>query len=98
MFLLVTVLRSIRSDFAPEIWTSLGVETTPALFSLSEMWVGLFVTIASGVAVLISDNLRAFRFALASGIIGFIILLVATLGQQSGYIPPFAFMVLIGIG
>ncbi|MCA9134463.1 MAG: hypothetical protein KDA45_14940, partial [Planctomycetales bacterium] len=25
MFLLVTVTRSIRSDFAPEIWTSLGV-------------------------------------------------------------------------
>ncbi len=64
MFLLVTVLRSIRSDFAPEIWISLGVETKPELFSFSEMWVGLFVTLASGIAVLISDNRRAFRFAL----------------------------------
>lgn len=98
MFLLVTVLRSVRSDFAPEIWTSLGVETTPELFSYSEICVGLFVTLASGVAVLISDNFRAFRFALASCVVGFIILLMATMGQQSGQISPFVFMVLIGVG
>jgi hypothetical protein len=98
MFLLVTVLRSIRSDFAPEIWTSLGVETKPELYSFSEMWVGLLVTMASGIAVLITDNYRAFRFALASCIIGFVVLLLATIGQQSGQISPFVFMVLIGVG
>ncbi len=98
MFLLVTVLRSIRSDFAPEIWTSLGVETTPRLFSYSEMWVGLLVTLASGIAIFISDNRRAFRFALVSCVIGFIVLLSAALGQQSGRITPFLFMVLIGVG
>ena len=98
MFLLVTILRSIRSDFAPEIWTSLGVETTPAIFSWSEIWVGILVTLASGVAVLISDNFRAFRFALISCIVGFCVLLLATIGQQSGQLSAFAFMVLIGVG
>lgn len=98
MFLLITVLRSVRSDFAPEIWTSLGVETTPRLFSFSEMWVGLLVTLASGIAIFISDNHRAFRFALLTCVAGFVVLLSAAIGQQSGRIPPFLFMVLIGVG
>ncbi len=98
MFLLITVLRSVRSDFAPEIWTSLGVETTPELFSFSELWVGLLVTLSSGIAVLISDNQRAFRAALAMCILGAVVLLLATLAQQAGRIAPFSFMVLIGVG
>ncbi len=98
MFLLVTVLRSIRSDFAPAIWESLGVTTTPELFSYSEMWVGLGVTLANGISVLVADNYRAFRLALWVCIIGFVILLLASFGQQAGHISPFVFMVLIGIG
>lgn len=98
MFLLVTVVRSIRSDFAPEIWKSLGVTTTPELFSYSEMWVGLAVTLGNGAAILISNNYRAFRFALGTCVVGFIILILATAGQHAGRISPFFFMVLIGVG
>lgn len=98
MFLLVTILRSIRSDFAPEIWTSLGVATKPAIFSYSEMWVGLAVTIINGAAVWLRDNYHAFLAALATCIVGFVILLGATFAQQSDTISPFAFMVLIGVG
>ncbi|QDV27805.1 DUF5690 family protein [Aureliella helgolandensis] len=98
MFLLVTVLRSIRSDFAPQIWESLGVTTTPEIFSYSEIWVGLAVTLANGAAALVSDNYRGFKLALATCTAGFIILLLSTLGQHSGVISPFLFMVLIGIG
>src|SRR5690606_31055796 len=82
MFLLVTTLRSIRSDFAPEIWRSLGVTTTPALFSYSELWVGLSVTLATGAAVWMRDNYRAFQLALATCVAGLGVLLMATLGQH----------------
>ncbi|MEO8268403.1 MAG: DUF5690 family protein [Aureliella sp.] len=98
MFLLVTVLRSIRSDFAPDIWKSLGVSTTPELFSFSEIWVGLAVTLANGIAILVIDNYRAFRFALATCVIGLVILLMATWGEQMRVISPFMFMVLLGTG
>ena len=98
MFLLVTVLRSIRSDFAPDIWKSLGISTTPELFSYSEMWVGLAVTLANGIAILVIDNYRAFRLALATCVVGLSILLAATLGEQLQVISPFVFMVLLGIG
>ncbi len=98
MFLLVTVLRSIRSDFAPDIWNSLGVKTTPELFSYSELWVGLAVTLANGAAVLVVDNYRAFRLALATCVAGFILMLLATVGQHMGQVSPFVFMVLLGVG
>jgi len=98
MFLLVTVVRSIRSDFAPEIWKSLGVTTTPELFSYSELWVGLGVTLVNGAAVLVVNNYRAFQLALWTCVLGFAILLAATWGQHAGHISPFLFMVLIGVG
>jgi hypothetical protein len=98
MFLLVTVLRSIRSDFAPDIWKSLGVTTTPELFSYTELWVGLAVTLVNGMAVIIANNYLAFRTALATCILGFVVLLLATVGQHAGHVSPFWFMVLLGVG
>ncbi|WP_197453107.1 DUF5690 family protein [Rosistilla oblonga] len=98
MYLLVTIVRSVRSDFAPQIWESLGVTTTPELFSYSELWVGLGVTLANGAAMLVGDNYRGFKLALATCSIGFAILLMSTYGQHVGLISPFLFMVLIGVG
>ncbi len=98
LFLLVTILRSVRSDFAPEIWSSLGTTTTPDLFTRSEFWVGIIVTLFNGAAVLIVDNQRAFRFALCLCGIGAIVVVMATLGQQSGQVAAYPFMILLGVG
>ncbi|MEZ6080787.1 MAG: DUF5690 family protein [Pirellulaceae bacterium] len=98
MFFLISLLKSIRSDFMPDIWKSLGITTSPALFSYSELLVGLTVTLANGAAVLVINNYRAFQLALATCIAGCVVLLLATLGEQTQVISPFAFMVLIGVG
>ena len=49
-YLLVTVLRSLRADFAPEIWAGLGVDAKPSIFTASEFWValGIMLEIAKG--------------------------------------------------
>ena len=98
MFLLVTVLRSIRSDFAPEIWTSLGVDAKPELFSYTEIWVGLMVTLVNGAAVLVSDNYRALRAAVLVSVLGFVVLFAAVYGFDIKLVSPFLFMVLVGVG
>lgn len=36
-YLLITVLRSIRADFAPEIWSGLGHGDQSAIFTQSEL-------------------------------------------------------------
>jgi len=98
MYLAVTIVRSIRSDFAPEIWQSMGSAAAPSSFTQTELWVALGVLIANGGAVLISDNRRAFLVSLATCGLGLCLLPVALLGHSGGLFSTFDFMVLIGLG
>jgi hypothetical protein len=98
MFLLVTVLRSVRSDFAPEIWGGLQENTEPDAFTWSEMAVGAGVLLAAGATVLIRDNARAFSVALALAATGAALVAVSMLLLQAGLLSPLAFMSLHGLG
>jgi hypothetical protein len=99
VFLLITVLRSVRADFAPEIWKGLLGETAPpALFAWSEITVAGGVLVLSGAAVWIGDNRRAFFFGLTLAVGGAALVGAALLGLRAGSLSPFAFMVLQGIG
>lgn len=98
LYLLITIVRSLRSDFAREIFLSLGDEALPASFAWSEIWVGLVTLVVSGAAVLIADNRRALLAALVICGAGAGLLACALLGQQAGWFGPFPFMVLLGIG
>ncbi len=97
-YLLVTVLRSARADFAPEIWAGLGVTGQPAVFAYSEMAVAACVLVLNGAAVFIPDNRRAFTYALWVAAAGSLVVAAALLGLQTGVLPPLAFMVLHGVG
>jgi Family of unknown function (DUF5690) len=96
-YLLATFLRSIRADFATEIWSGLGFSRAPAIFTQSELIVGIGVTAVSGLTMYIRNHIRAFEFSLFCGLVGFLICLVAV-GGLSGGLDPFLFMVLIGLG
>lgn len=97
-YLLITVLRSIRADFAPEIWSGLGLGGQPVIFTQSELWVTLGVVLANGACVLVKDNRRAFLLGLGVSVAGLGFALLALLGHRSGALSPFAFMVLLGVG
>jgi hypothetical protein len=98
LYLLVTVVRSVRADFAPEIWRSLGEAAPPALFTRTELWVALGVLLANGAAVLIRDNRRAFVLSLATCGVGVALLGCATLGRDRWGLSPVQSMVLLGLG
>jgi hypothetical protein len=97
-YVLITVLRSVRADFAPEIWRGLGAVMAPALFTRSELWVALVVVVANGALVLVRDNRRAYRIGLALSVAGVLLALGALAGQRWGGLAPFPFMVLLGVG
>ena len=97
VYLLVTLLRSVRADFAVELWAGLGFKQTPSLFTTSELLVSIGVIIITGLAVLISNHYKAFRFSLFTSFIGFLIVLLAVFGLYGG-LGKFPFMVLIGLG
>lgn len=97
-YLLLTILRSVRADFAPEIWQGLGYKGQPAVFTRSELFVMFGVIIANGMAVLIRNNRRAFFTALGTAFGGFGLAALGLAGWSGGWIGGFAFMVLIGLG
>ena len=97
VYLFVTLLRSIRADFAPELWKGLGYQQTPEVFTQSELLVSFGVVIINGLAIFILNHYKAFRFSLFTCLGGFIIVLLAVWGLQYG-LGKFPFMVLLGLG
>jgi len=97
-YLLITILRSLRADFAPELWVALGTKGQPGVFTRSEIWVTLGVVAVNGSVFLVRDNRRSFFLALAVSLGGLIGAAVAVVGQRSGALGGFPFMVFLGLG
>jgi len=97
-YLLITILRSIRADFAPEIWTGLGYQSRPEVFTNSELLVGMGVMVINGCGVFVRDNRRAFFFALSTAFAGLVLIGAALVGLRNERLSGFAFMVLVGLG
>ena len=97
-YLLITVLRSVRADFAPEIWAGLQAEVSPDVYGWSETAVaaGALVTIA--LTVLVRDNRRAFLGGIGLAIAGSLLIPVALVGQSTGVLTPLPFMIVLGLG
>ena len=96
-YLFVTLLRSIRADFAPEIWKALGYRQDPTLFTTSELLVSLGVLLISALAIFILNHYQAFRFSLLTSLGGFLLLPLSVWALSHG-LDRFTFMVLIGFG
>ncbi|HEY1068640.1 MAG TPA: DUF5690 family protein, partial [Pirellulales bacterium] len=98
MYLAMTIVRSVRGDFAPEIWRDLGSPAASSTFTFSESLVALGVLAVNGAGVLIADNRRAFFVALATCLLGFALTAIALGAHRVEAISDFNFMVLIGLG
>lgn len=96
MYLMVTILRSMRADFQPELWKGLGTGSPPSIFTYSEMWVALIVIGINGYAVRVRDNARAFSLSLLTCGAGIVMAFLTVIAWQQRWITPFGFMVLIG--
>ena len=97
-YLLVTILRSLRADFAPEIWAALGTTGQPGVFIRSELWVTLGIVAVNGSVFLVRDNRRSFFLSLAVSLGGLLAATVAVIGQRSGWLEGLPFMILLGLG
>ena len=98
IYVLLTIIRSIRDDFAVEIWQEMDVSDEPTVFARSEFWVMFGVIVFNGLAFLIKDNRVAFLTTLSCLCVGFLIVLASVFGYRSGTLAPMEFMILIGLG
>lgn len=98
VYLLITILRSVRADFAPELWQSLGFAGQPGIFTQSELVVAAVVISATALSVLIQDNRAAFFTAVGASLAGAALVGGAAVAVRGELIGGFAFMVLVGLG
>jgi hypothetical protein len=98
VYVLTTIIRTIRDDFAVEIWRDMGIDREPSIFARSELWVAAVVTGLNALAILIKQNLTAIRLTIGLMCVAFGLIFVSTLLQSTGRISPFVFMVACGIG
>ncbi len=98
VYVLLTVVRSIRDDFAVEIWQGLGVDDEPSVFARSEFWVMIGVVVINGSIIWIKDNRVAFLSSLGLLAVGFLIVTLSIVGHSLSWFSPMVFMVLLGLG
>ena len=98
IYVLLTVIRSLRDDFAVEIWQQMGVADEPAVFARSEFWVMVGVIVINGFTIYIKNNRTAFLTSIAVIGSGFSVVLAAVYGYRSDYLSPMLFMVMLGSG
>ncbi|MBM82756.1 MAG: hypothetical protein CMJ78_19515 [Planctomycetaceae bacterium] len=98
VYVALTTLRSVRDDFAVEIWRDLSGTTRPAVFAQTETIVMIAVVTLNAATFLIVRNRTAFMMSLMIVIAGFGLVAGASILQTTGMVGPFMFMVLSGIG
>ena len=77
------MLRSVRADFAPELWRGLGEPAAPEVFTRSELFVAVGVLVVSGFVIYLRSNRVAFFVSLTTGLTGFVLIAGALVGLQA---------------
>lgn len=97
-YVLLTVLRDFRDNFANELWTELGYSSQPSIFTKTEIPVSLIVLFCMGLLILVKNNFKAFLINHYIIIAGYAVALVSTGLFTQHYIGAVAWMTLTGTG
>lgn len=97
-YVLLTILRDFRDNFANELWTELGYSSQPSIFTKTEIPVSLIVLFCMGLLILVKNNVKAFLINHYIIIAGYALTLIATVLFTRHYIGAVAWMTLVGTG
>jgi MFS family permease len=97
-YILLTIFRDLRDNFAVDIWKSAGISGNSMIFTWSELPIACIVLIVMSSLMFIKDNKKAFRFNNYIILSGFATIGLSTLALNLGIINPVAWMILLGLG
>jgi MFS family permease len=98
IYIMLTVFRDLRDNFAVELWSDLGVKDASGVLTTAEIPISIFVLILTGLVMFFKNNKTAFKVILIMVISGFILTGLAGLLFDFNAISPFMWMVLMGAG
>lgn len=95
-YLVTTILRSLRDDFAPQILSGMGATIKASDYAWIDTQVAVFVLAISGGTAFLRSNRLALQASLVISLLGFTLIAVALVA--SDWLSPVQFMVVIGAG
>jgi hypothetical protein len=98
VYVMLTIIRDYRSNFAADIWKETGQGERVSLFTKTEIPASFLVLVMMSLLVYIKRNITAFMINHLLVIFGFILSLVSTLVFMSGYLSTFGWMTITGLG
>jgi hypothetical protein len=97
-YVLLTMLRDMRDNFASNIWQELGMGEQAAIFTQTEVPVSLVILGIMGLLVFIKDNYQAFMLNFLIVITGFVLAGASSLLFMRHHIGPVTWMTMTGLG
>ncbi|ANE52836.1 DUF5690 family protein [Flavisolibacter tropicus] len=97
-YVLLTILRDYRSNFASNIWNELGQGKDASIFTKTELPASLVILVLMSTLVVVRNNIKALLINHYIVLFGFLLSLGATLLYSYGYLSPFAWMATLGVG
>jgi hypothetical protein len=97
-YMLLTVLRDFRDNFANELFIELGFANNASIFTQTEVPVSLIVLFCMALLVLVRNNFKAFVINHLIIMLGYAVALLSTFLFINQAITPLYWMVLVGIG
>jgi len=97
-YILLTIFRDLRDNFAAEIWSSIGISNNSMIFTWSEIPIALIVFAIMASLMLVNNNFKALIFNNLIILSGFILIGLSTFALKVGIINPASWMVLLGLG
>ncbi len=97
-YLVLTIVRDVRDNFAVEIWDELGFKGQAAILTTAELPVALFSLLSVGALMFVKDNFRALWLNHGLAILGALLLFGGTFLFQKNMISPIMWMISSGFG
>ena len=98
IYVLLTLFRDIRDNFAADIWKDLGFVNDASIFTGTEITIAIIVLILIASMIFIKNNKIVFYISQFLIILGFFIAGISTYLFQHQFISGFNWMLLVGLG
>lgn len=97
-YVLMTIIRDYRSNFAADIWQELGYGKDSSVFTRSELPSTLAVLGVMSLLVLVRNNMKAFLINHFLIMAGLLMIIFSTVLYLEAMLSPFVWMTLTGVG
>ena len=98
IYILLTLFRDIRDNFAADIWLELGYGNSAGIFTSTEIPIAVSVLILIASMIYINNNKLAFQISQLIILAGFILCGISTFLFMQQIITGYVWIVLVGLG